>query len=69
MQYNAILLCYSSMSLSELQHHPAERGNENQSLGNLFTSEEQKLEESMAKQKPKAKKVKKKTRKGLPTKC
>ncbi|XP_064025371.1 jouberin isoform X2 [Pogoniulus pusillus] len=53
----------SAMSLSELQHHPAEHGNENQSLGSLFTSEEQKLEESMAKQKPKPKKVKKKTRK------
>uniref|UniRef100_A0A8B9MTG9 Jouberin n=1 Tax=Accipiter nisus TaxID=211598 RepID=A0A8B9MTG9_9AVES len=47
----------SAMSLSELQHHPVEDGNENQSL------EEQKLEESMEKQKPKAKKVKKKTRK------
>ncbi|KFQ02855.1 Jouberin, partial [Haliaeetus albicilla] len=47
----------SAMSLSELQHHPVEDGNENQSL------EEQKLEESMENQKPKAKKVKKKTRK------
>ncbi|KFP20545.1 Jouberin, partial [Egretta garzetta] len=52
----------SAMSLSELQHHPAEDGNENQSLESLFTSEGQKLEESMGKQKPKAKKVKKKTR-------
>lgn len=64
-QQNAIpdrnLLHCSAMSLSELQHHPVEDGNENQSL------EEQKLEESMEKQKPKAKKVKKKTRKGLPT--
>ncbi|XP_075001991.1 jouberin isoform X7 [Calonectris borealis] len=53
----------SAMSLSELQHNPAEDGNENQSLEKLFTSEGQKLEESMKKQKPKAKKVKKKTRK------
>ncbi|KAM6433682.1 jouberin [Rhynochetos jubatus] len=53
----------SAMSLSELQHHPAEDGNENQPLERLFTSEGQKLEESMEKQKPKAKKVKKKTRK------
>ncbi|XP_017595145.1 PREDICTED: jouberin isoform X2 [Corvus brachyrhynchos] len=52
----------SAMSLSELQHHP-EGGNEGQSLETLFTSEGQKLEESMDKQKPKAKKVKKKTRK------
>ncbi|KAM6279122.1 jouberin isoform 3-T3 [Porphyrio hochstetteri] len=53
----------SAMSLSELQHHPAEDGNENQALESLFTSEGQKLEESMEKQKPKAKKVKKKTKK------
>ncbi|KAK4825282.1 hypothetical protein QYF61_026083 [Mycteria americana] len=53
----------SAMSLSELQHHPAECGNENQSLERPFTSEGQKLDESMEKQKPKAKKVKKKTRK------
>ncbi|NWT12026.1 AHI1 protein, partial [Vireo altiloquus] len=52
----------SAMSLSELQHHPEEGGNENHSLETLFTSG-QKLEESMDKQKPKAKKVKKKTRK------
>ncbi|XP_009956859.1 PREDICTED: jouberin-like [Leptosomus discolor] len=53
----------SAMSLSELQHHPAETSHEDQSLERLFTSEVQKLEESMEKQKPKAKKVKKKTRK------
>ncbi|NXB09601.1 AHI1 protein, partial [Cnemophilus loriae] len=53
----------SAMSLSELQHHPEEGGNESQSLERLFTSEGQKLEESVDKQKPKAKKVKKKTRK------
>ncbi|NXI04962.1 AHI1 protein, partial [Pachycephala philippinensis] len=53
----------SAMSLSELQHHPEQGGNERQSLETLFTSEGQKLEESMEKQKPKAKKVKKKTRK------
>ncbi|NXO81306.1 AHI1 protein, partial [Sitta europaea] len=54
----------SAMSLSELQHHfPEEGGNESQSPERLFTSEGQKLEESMDKQKPKAKKVKKKTRK------
>ncbi|XP_074675127.1 jouberin isoform X5 [Strix aluco] len=53
----------SAMSLSELQHPPAEDGNANQSLERLFTSEGQKLEESMENQKPKAKKVKKKTRK------
>ncbi|XP_009073109.1 PREDICTED: jouberin-like, partial [Acanthisitta chloris] len=53
----------SAMSLSELQHHPAEDDNENQSVETLFTSEAQKLEERMAKQKSKAKKVKKKTRK------
>ncbi|XP_074436762.1 jouberin isoform X2 [Larus michahellis] len=53
----------SAMSLSELQHHPAEDGNENQSLERLLTSEGQKLEKTMEKQKPKAKKVKKKTRK------
>ncbi|NXC30400.1 AHI1 protein, partial [Campylorhamphus procurvoides] len=52
----------SAMSLSELQHHP-EDGNESQSFERLFTSEGQKLEESMKKQKLKAKKVKKKTRK------
>ncbi|NXS53946.1 AHI1 protein, partial [Brachypteracias leptosomus] len=53
----------SAMSLSELQHHPAEDGNENQSLKRLLTSEGQKSEESMEKQKPKVKKVKKKTKK------
>ncbi|XP_068255028.1 LOW QUALITY PROTEIN: jouberin [Nyctibius grandis] len=53
----------SAMSLSELQHHPAEDGNENQPLERLFTSEGQKLGESMENQKPKPKKVKKKTRK------
>ncbi|NWW70902.1 AHI1 protein, partial [Climacteris rufus] len=53
----------SAMSLSELQHPPEEDGNESQSLERVFTSEGQKLEESMNKQKPKAKKVKKKTRK------
>ncbi|NXJ67908.1 AHI1 protein, partial [Rostratula benghalensis] len=53
----------SAMSLSELQHHPAEDGNENQSLEKTFTTEGQKLEESREKQKPKAKKVKKKTKK------
>ncbi|KAM7060840.1 jouberin isoform 1-T2 [Acridotheres tristis] len=48
----------SAMSLSELQHHyPEKGGNENQSPERLFTSER------MDKQKPKAKKVKKKTRK------
>lgn len=56
------------MSLSELQHHPAQDGNENHSLERLFTSEGQKLEKNVEKQKPKAKKVKKKTRKGL-AKC
>ncbi|NXP79234.1 AHI1 protein, partial [Ramphastos sulfuratus] len=53
----------SAVSLSELQHHPAEDGNENQSLESPFASEVQKLEESMEKQKSKARKVKKKTRK------
>ncbi|NXI72638.1 AHI1 protein, partial [Anseranas semipalmata] len=53
----------SAMSLSELQHHPAEDGNENHSLERLFISEGQNLEESKEKQKPKAKKVKKKTKK------
>ncbi|NXI34604.1 AHI1 protein, partial [Galbula dea] len=57
----------SAMSLSELQHHPAEDRNENQSL-EVITSEGQKSEESMEKkpkplQKPKVKKVKKKSRK------
>ncbi|NXM02860.1 AHI1 protein, partial [Tyrannus savana] len=52
----------SAMSISELQHHP-EDGNESQSLERLFTSEGQTLTESMDKQKPKARKVKKKTRK------
>ncbi|KAJ7417021.1 hypothetical protein BTVI_33936 [Pitangus sulphuratus] len=52
----------SAMSISELQHHP-EDGNESQSLERLFTSEGQTLKESMDKQKPKARKVKKKTRK------
>ncbi|KAM9563872.1 jouberin isoform 1-T3 [Guaruba guarouba] len=54
----------SAMSLSELQHHPAQDGNENHSLERLFTSEGQKLEKNIEKQKPKAKKVKKKIRKG-----
>ncbi|NWX65530.1 AHI1 protein, partial [Promerops cafer] len=50
----------SAVSLSELQHpHPDAGGNESQSHERLFTSEGQKLD----KQKPKAKKVKKKTRK------
>ncbi|RMC12961.1 hypothetical protein DUI87_10488 [Hirundo rustica rustica] len=54
----------SAMSLSELHHHhPEESGNESQSPERLFTSERQKLEESMNKQKTKAKKAKKKTRK------
>ncbi|NXU35225.1 AHI1 protein, partial [Drymodes brunneopygia] len=53
----------SAMSLSELWHRPPEGGNESQSLERVFTSEGQKLEESMDKQKPKTKKVKKKTRK------
>lgn len=57
------------MSLSELQHHPAEDSNENHSLERQFVSEGQNLEESMEKQKPKAKKVKKKTKKGMPAKC
>ncbi|KAF4796289.1 Jouberin [Turdus rufiventris] len=48
----------SAMSLSELQHyHPEEGGNEGQSPERVFTSER------MNKQKPKGKKVKKKTRK------
>ncbi|KAM6126907.1 LOW QUALITY PROTEIN: jouberin [Pterocles gutturalis] len=53
----------SAMSLSELQHRPAEDGHENQSLERLVTSEGHELEESMEKQKRKAVKVKKKTRK------
>ncbi|NWH30654.1 AHI1 protein, partial [Chloropsis hardwickii] len=54
----------SAMSLSELQHHrPEAGGNESQSPERLFTSEGQKLEESMDKQKPKGRKVKKKSRK------
>ncbi|NXC42612.1 AHI1 protein, partial [Penelope pileata] len=54
----------SAMSLSELQHHPAEDDNESHSLENRSSvSEEQTREESMEKQKPKAKKVKKKTKK------
>lgn len=53
----------SAMSLSELQHHPAEGNNENHLLEREFVSEGQNLEESMDKQKPKAKKVKKKTKK------
>lgn len=56
------------MSLSELQHHPAEGNNENHLSEREFVSEGQNLEESMDKQKPKAKKVKKKTKKGLPAK-
>lgn len=71
MQWTAFIdhdpLRCSAMSLSELQHfHPEEGGNESQSPERLFTSEGQKLEESMNKQKTRAKKVKKKTRKGLP---
>ncbi|NXJ80964.1 AHI1 protein, partial [Trogon melanurus] len=50
----------SAMSLSELQHHPTE---ENESLERVLTSEGQKPEEIVENQKPKAKKVKKKTRK------
>lgn len=69
MSQNAIVdsnpLHCSAMSLSELQHHPAEGNNENHLLEREFVSEEQNLEESMEKQKPKAKKVKKKTKKGL----
>ncbi|XP_017933751.1 jouberin isoform X2 [Manacus vitellinus] len=53
----------SAMSISELQHHPEKDGNESQSPERLFTSEGQTLKESMDKQKPKARKVKKKTRK------
>lgn len=54
----------SAMSLSELQqHHPEAGGNESQSPERLFASEGQKLEGTMEKQKPKAKKVKKKSRK------
>ncbi|NXD22487.1 AHI1 protein, partial [Spelaeornis formosus] len=53
----------SAMSLSELQHHHPEGDDESQSPERLSTSEAQKLEECMDKQKPKAKKVKKKTRK------
>ncbi|NXO24624.1 AHI1 protein, partial [Cisticola juncidis] len=54
----------SAMSLSELQHHHLEEGgSESRSPERLFTSEGQKLEESMDKQKPKTKKAKKKTRK------
>ncbi|XP_072187793.1 jouberin [Excalfactoria chinensis] len=53
----------SAMSLSELQHHPAEANNENHLLEREFVSEGQNLEESMEKQKPKVKKVKKKTKK------
>ncbi|NXL78224.1 AHI1 protein, partial [Leptocoma aspasia] len=52
----------SAMSLSELQH-PEAGGNGSQSFERLFTSERQKLEERIDKQKPKAKKVKKKSRK------
>uniref|UniRef100_A0A8C3V4B8 Jouberin n=1 Tax=Catharus ustulatus TaxID=91951 RepID=A0A8C3V4B8_CATUS len=62
MQWTAVadndLLPCSAMSLSELlHHHPEEGGNEGQSPERLFTSER------MDKQKPKGKKVKKKTRK------
>lgn len=53
----------SAMSLSELQHHPVEGNNENHLLEREFVLEGQNLEESMDKQKPKAKKVKKKTKK------
>ncbi|XP_025930003.1 jouberin isoform X11 [Apteryx rowi] len=53
----------SAMSLSELQHYPAEDDNESQSLERLFTSEGQKLEEGVEKQKCKARKVKRKTKK------
>lgn len=58
----------SAMSLSELQHHPVEGNNENHLLEREFVLEGQNLEESMDKQKPKAKKIKKKTKKGLPAK-
>lgn len=65
MQWTAVAdndpLPCSAMSLSELQHHHREEGgNEGQSPERVFTSER------MDKQKPKGKKVKKKTRKGLP---
>ncbi|NXY43457.1 AHI1 protein, partial [Ceuthmochares aereus] len=53
----------SATSLSEMQQRPAEDDNETQSIERQCTSEGQKLEESMEKQKPKAKKVKKKPRK------
>ncbi|NXO03525.1 AHI1 protein, partial [Rhinopomastus cyanomelas] len=53
----------SAMSLSELQHHPAEDSNENQLMETVFPAEGQKVEETMEKEKPKATKVKKKTRK------
>ncbi|XP_015713922.1 jouberin isoform X2 [Coturnix japonica] len=53
----------SAMSLSELQHHPGEGDNENHLLEREFVSEGQNLEESMEKQKPKVKQVKKKTKK------
>lgn len=74
MQWTAVAdsdpLPCSAMSLSELQHHhPEASGNESHSPERLFTSEGQKLEASMEKQKPKTKKIKKKSRKGLPTKC
>lgn len=72
LQYIAIAdgnpLHFSAMSLSELQHHP-EDSNENHSLERQFVSGGQNVEESMEKQKTKAKKVKKKTKKGMPVKC
>ncbi|NWU89107.1 AHI1 protein, partial [Upupa epops] len=57
----------SAMSLSELQHYPAEENNESQLMETPFSAERQKVEESVEKEKPKATKVKKKTRK-LPKK-
>ncbi|NWX89310.1 AHI1 protein, partial [Nothoprocta pentlandii] len=53
----------SAMSLSELQQYPAADDNENQSLERQFTSQEQKLEAGLEKQKTKAKKVKRKAKK------
>ncbi|OXB68423.1 hypothetical protein ASZ78_010044, partial [Callipepla squamata] len=57
----------SAMSLSELQHHPTEGHNENHLLESGFVSEGQNLEEGMEKQKPKVKKIKKKTKKEVST--
>ncbi|NXL88647.1 AHI1 protein, partial [Alectura lathami] len=53
----------SAVSLSELQHHPAEADDGNHCLERQFVSEGQNLEESLKKEKPKAKKVKKETKK------